>query len=168
MPSQRYSEMQLHVTGRRAGGGLKVADARFQALFLECAESDDYDVVVRMMMVMMMVVMVMMMVMMVVVVAMIVMMVRTATMEMIYSCCPSSLPLPSLNLSLLYQLSSAKAIASFFSGGGGACLVTQYVAARSPAGQAPAAATIRVPAQVSSRHRQGRRNRTGGSQDCRP
>ena len=38
---------------------------------------------------------------------------------------------------------------------GGACLVTQYVAARSPAGQAPAAATIRVPAQVSSRHRQG-------------
>ena len=32
-------------------------------------------------------------------------------------------------------------------GGGGACLVTQYVAARSPAGQAPAAATIRVPAQ---------------------
>ena len=49
--------------------------------------------------------------------------------------------------------------------GGGACLVTQYVAARSPAGQAPAAATIRVPAQVSSRHRQGQRNRTGGSQD---
>ena len=46
------------------------------------------------------------------------------------------------------------------SAGGGACLVTQYVAARSPAGQAPAAATIRVPAQVSSRHRQGRRNRT--------
>ena len=44
----------------------------------------------------------------------------------------------------------------------GACLVTQYVAARSPAGQAPAAATIRVPAQVGSRHRQGRRNRTGG------
>ena len=40
-------------------------------------------------------------------------------------------------------------------------LVTQYVAARSPAGQAPAAATIRVPAQVSSRHRQGRHNHTG-------
>ena len=49
-----------------------------------------------------------------------------------------------------------------------ACLVTQYVAARSPAGQAPAAATIRVPAPMSSRHRQGRRNRTGGSQDCWP